>query len=121
MARNVAQRIFPTCCAKARPIRISINCARPDNVALSAVIITDHVSDGLSAVYSFFSFDGPRRSLVRNLILSLIDEAQRQGCLTFISATGSPLSRKMAYKERFRPLLALGPHCWDWIDGGIEP
>jgi len=90
---------------------------RKPGAGLVGGIITDHVSDGLSAVYSFFSPAEPRRSLGAQLILSLIDEAQRQGLAYVYLGYWIAASRKMAYKERFRPLQALGPQGWDWING----
>jgi arginine-tRNA-protein transferase len=80
-------------------------------------IITDHVNDGLSAVYSFFSSAEPRRSLGAQLILTLIEEAQRQNLSYVYLGYWIAASRKMAYKARFRPLQALGPQGWDWLDG----
>ena len=79
-------------------------------------IITDHVNDGLSAVYSFFDPDEPRRSLGVQLILTLINEAQRRDLSYVYLGYWISASRKMAYKARFRPLQALGPQGWDWIE-----
>jgi arginine-tRNA-protein transferase len=79
-------------------------------------IITDHVSDGLSAVYSFFSPDAPRRSLGAQLILTLIAEAQRRKLPYVYLGYWIAASRKMAYKARFKPVQALGPQGWDWLD-----
>ena len=78
--------------------------------------ITDHVNDGLSAVYSFFTPDEPRRSLGAQLILSLISKAARQGLSYVYLGYWIAASRKMAYKARFRPLQALGPQGWEWIE-----
>jgi arginine-tRNA-protein transferase len=80
-------------------------------------IITDHVSDGLSAVYSFFTPFEPRRSLGAQLILSLIGEARRRNLSYVYLGYWISASRKMSYKARFRPLQALGPQGWDWLDG----
>lgn len=79
-------------------------------------IITDHVSDGLSAVYSFFSPDAPRRSLGAQLILTLIDECLRTNKPYVYLGYWIAASRKMAYKARFQPIQALGPQGWDWLD-----
>ncbi len=78
-------------------------------------IITDHVSDGLSAVYSFFSPHEPRRSLGAQLILSLIEEAKRRNLPYVYLGYWISGSRKMSYKARFRPLQALGPQGWEWL------
>ncbi|MDP9127914.1 MAG: arginyltransferase [Pseudomonadota bacterium] len=78
-------------------------------------IITDHVRDGLSAVYSFFKPLEPRRSLGVQLILTLIDEARRQQWPYVYLGYWIAASRKMAYKTRFKPLQALGPQGWEWL------
>ncbi len=79
-------------------------------------IITDHVGDGFSAVYSFFDPDSPRRSLGAQLILTLIGEAARQSLPYIYLGYWISASNKMAYKARFQPLQALGPQGWDWVD-----
>src|SRR6185312_492447 len=48
----------------------------PDGELLGGMI-TDHVSDGYSAVYSFFAPTAHRRSLGVQLILTLIREAEK--------------------------------------------
>lgn len=80
-------------------------------------IITDHVNDGYSAVYSFFDPREMRRSLGAQLILTLIEEAQSNNFAFVYLGYWIAASRKMAYKARFRPLQALGPQGWDWLDG----
>ena len=79
-------------------------------------IITDHVNDGLSAVYSFFDPAEARRSLGAQMILTLIAEAARRHLSYVYLGYWIAASRKMAYKERFRPLQALGPQGWDWLE-----
>lgn len=89
---------------------------RSQDNQLLGVMITDHVNDGYSAVYSFFDPDSRRRSFGVQLILSLVDEAMKNQ-LPYVYLGywigGSP---KMSYKARFRPLQALGPQGWDWLD-----
>ncbi|MGE3624731.1 MAG: GNAT family N-acetyltransferase, partial [Bdellovibrionales bacterium] len=87
---------------------------RKPNGDLVGGIITDHVSDGLSAVYSFFAPEETKRSLGAQLILTLIEEAERQGLSYVYLGYWIAASRKMAYKARFRPLQALGPQGWEW-------
>lgn len=89
---------------------------RDANKKLLGAMITDHVGDGLSAVYSFFAPDEPRRSLGAQLILSLIDEALRRNLSYVYLGYWISSSRKMAYKARFQPIQALGAHGWDWLD-----
>lgn len=83
---------------------------------LVGAIITDHVSDGYSAVYSFFDPKEAHRSLGAQLILTLIAEAQRRELPYVYLGYWIAASRKMAYKSRFQPLQALGPQGWDWLD-----
>lgn len=83
--------------------------------ALAGAILTDHVSDGLSAVYSFFAPDAPRRSLGVQLIMTLVEEAERQNLPYVYLGYWIAASRKMAYKARFRPLQALSPQGWEWM------
>jgi arginine-tRNA-protein transferase len=84
--------------------------------ALVGGIITDHVSDGASAVYSFFTPDAPRRSLGAQLILTLIEEMRKKNLPYVYLGYWIAASRKMAYKARFQPLQALGPQGWDWLN-----
>lgn len=79
-------------------------------------IITDHVGDGLSAVYSFFSPDAPRRSLGVQLIMTLIEQAAVNKQPYVYLGYWISASRKMSYKARFQPIQALGPRGWDWLD-----
>jgi arginine-tRNA-protein transferase len=88
---------------------------RDDAGMLRGAIITDQVSDGLSAVYSFFAPDQPRRSLGIQLIQTLIEEAKRQGLPYVYLGYWIAASRKMAYKARFQPMQALGPQGWEWM------
>lgn len=75
-------------------------------------ILIDTVTDGYSAVYSFFRPDQPRRSLGIQLILSLIDLA-RQNHLSYVYlGYWIRNSKKMAYKSKFSQLQALGPQGW---------
>lgn len=82
---------------------------------LAGAIITDHVSDGLSAVYSFFAPDMPRNSLGVYLIMTLITEAKRQKLPYVYLGYWIADARKMAYKARFKPLQGLGGQGWEWL------
>ncbi len=80
---------------------------------LLAACLTDQLEDGLSAVYSFFDTGEARRSLGTFIILDLIESTRRQGLQYLYLGYWIRGSRKMAYKERFRPLEALGPIGWE--------
>ena len=82
---------------------------------LKGCMIADFVGDGLSAVYSFFSPDEPRRGLGTALVLSLITEAMERNLPFIYLGYWIAQSPKMAYKARFKPLQFLGRNGWDWI------
>jgi arginine-tRNA-protein transferase len=79
---------------------------------LRAVVLTDRMSDGLSAVYSFFDPDHGDDSLGSFIILWLIDEALRQELPYVYLGYWIAESSKMSYKSRFAPLEAFGPGGW---------
>ncbi|HLI11814.1 MAG TPA: arginyltransferase [Alphaproteobacteria bacterium] len=83
---------------------------------LVAVCLTDRLSDGFSAVYSFFEPAPAWQSLGSHMILWLIETARQRG-LPYVYlgywVSGSP---KMAYKARFRPLEALGSAGWHRLE-----
>jgi arginine-tRNA-protein transferase len=83
---------------------------------LMGCVIVDPVGDGLSAVYSFYSPAAPERSLGTQLVLTLIEEMQRERQSYVYLGYWIAASRKMAYKTRFQPMQALGPQGWDWLD-----
>lgn len=83
---------------------------------LMATAIADPVSDGLSAVYSFYAPGQPKRSLGTQLILCLIEEMQRERLPYVYLGYWIKASRKMAYKARFQPLQALTAQGWDWLE-----
>lgn len=71
---------------------------------LTAVCLTDVLSDGLSMVYSFFDTDLSRSSLGSYVILDHIEIARAAGLKYVYLGYWVPGSPKMAYKARFRPL-----------------
>ena len=85
------------------------------NGNVKGCVIADFVGDGLSAGYSFFTPDEPRRSLGSALILTLIAEAQKCGLPFIYLGYWIAESPKMSYKTRFHPLQFLGATGWDWL------
>lgn len=79
---------------------------------LIAACLTDHMPDGLSAVYSFFDPDQGQRSLGSFMVLWLIEEARRRGLPHVYLGFWVQNSPKMSYKARFRPLQAFGSDGW---------
>ncbi|MDR3440815.1 arginyltransferase [Telmatospirillum sp.] len=79
---------------------------------LKAVVLTDRMTDGLSAVYSFYDPDTPSASLGSHMILWLIEESRRRGLPYVYLGYWIADSGKMSYKARFTPLEAYGPAGW---------
>ena len=79
---------------------------------LLAAVLTDWSADGISAVYSFFDADQPRRGLGNFVVLWLAREAARRGLAYVYLGYWVAGSRKMAYKNRYRPIEAFGPQGW---------
>lgn len=74
--------------------------------------ITDVFHDGLSAVYSYFKIDEPKRSLGTYLILSLIERCQQLNLPYLYLGYWIANSPKMVYKERFTPLEYYREGAW---------
>jgi leucyl-tRNA---protein transferase len=79
---------------------------------LIAASLIDRMSDGISAVYSFFDPELKRRSLGTYMILRLIDAARRQELPYVYLGYWIKGSRKMSYKERFEPLQYYSGGSW---------
>ena len=83
--------------------------------------LTDWLSDGLSAVYSFFDADAKKRSLGTFAILWLVERARQLGLPYVYLGYWVPQSPKMAYKARFRPSETLVGGAWRMLpeNGGV--
>jgi arginine-tRNA-protein transferase len=79
---------------------------------LTGAMLTDRLTDGLSAVYSFYDAREERRSLGTYMILALAERARAGGLPYVYLGYWIRDSRKMAYKARFRPLEILGAEGW---------
>jgi arginine-tRNA-protein transferase len=79
---------------------------------LKAAILVDRMSDGLSAVYSFYDPVLSELSLGTYMILWLVEEAERQGLPYVYLGYWIAESNKMAYKARFQPLEAYSTDGW---------
>lgn len=79
---------------------------------LLAVAVTDRLSNGLSAVYTFFDPDESRRSLGRYAILWQIEQARRSGLPAVYLGYWIRNCRKMNYKTEYRPLEMLINQRW---------
>ncbi len=92
---------------------------RADGV-LAGVCLADRMSDGLSAVYSFFDPDLPQRSLGTFMVTWLVEESVRTGLPYVYLGYWIAESRKMSYKSRFRPLEAFGPNGWRRLEDPVD-
>ena len=70
---------------------------------LLAVSVVDELQTGLSAIYTFYSPDHPRRSLGRYCILWLIERTRTQGFDYLHLGYWIKNCRKMEYKIEYRP------------------
>ena len=79
---------------------------------LTAVCLTDRLSDGLSMVYSFYDTSQTARSLGTFMILDHIERVRKLGLPHLYLGYWVEGSRKMAYKARFQPQEKLGMDGW---------
>ena len=92
---------------------------RDDQDRLVAACLTDRMSNGFSAVYSFFDPDLADQSLGTFMILWLIETAKEKGLEYVYLGFWIPDCGKMAYKARFRPLEVYTQTGWQVFDPSI--
>lgn len=90
--------------------------SNPDLWPLKGVALCDRLSDGVSMVYSFYDPDEEARGLGTHMILDHIEHTRRLGLPYLYLGYWIEGSRKMSYKERFRPQERLGPNGWAKVD-----
>jgi leucyl-tRNA---protein transferase len=79
---------------------------------LLAALLADRVTDGWSAVYSFFEPEAPVRSLGSYMILDLIRKTGVEGRAFVYLGYWIAASPKMAYKARFAPVEVMDSDGW---------
>ncbi|HEX7369808.1 MAG TPA: arginyltransferase [Rhodanobacteraceae bacterium] len=79
---------------------------------LVAVAVTDVCETGLSAVYTFFEPELPKRSLGSFAILKQIESTRARGLPHLYLGYWIAGHPKMDYKARFKGLEVLGPEGW---------
>jgi len=94
------------------PVETAVVEFRSTGGALAAACLMDRVSEGLSAVYSFYDPALAARSLGTYMVLWLIYRARADRLPYVYLGYWIAQSRKMSYKTRFRPLEAFGPDGW---------
>jgi arginine-tRNA-protein transferase len=94
------------------PVRTAIVESRDISGGLVAASLIDLLDDGVSAVYSFYDPQQPKRSLGTWSILWLVEECRRYGQPFVYLGYWISDSPKMAYKARFPALERLVDGAW---------
>jgi arginine-tRNA-protein transferase len=94
------------------PVRTGIVESRDVSGELVAASLIDLLDDGVSAVYSFYDPQQPKRSLGTWSILWLVEECRRHGQPFVYLGYWISDSPKMAYKARFPALERLADGAW---------
>jgi arginine-tRNA-protein transferase len=92
----------------------------PDGRLIGACL-TDHLNNGLSAVYSYFDSNLRRRSIGTYMILWLVERAKALGLPYVYLGFWIDDCAKMSYKTSFQPIEGYTPEGWKPITlDGIE-
>ena len=94
------------------PVRTKVAEFRDRSGALVAASLIDLLDDGVSAVYSFYDSQQPKRSLGTWSILWLVEHCRRHGQPFVYLGYWVSESPKMAYKARFPALEQLVDGIW---------
>jgi arginine-tRNA-protein transferase len=104
------------------PVRTALAEFRDISGVLVAASLIDLLDDGVSAVYSFFDPQQPRRSLGTWSILWLVEQCRRNGQPFVYLGYWISDSPKMAYKARFPALERLADGAWtEFISDAADP
>jgi leucyl-tRNA---protein transferase len=102
------------------PVRTGIAEFRDGAGRLVAASLLDLLDDGISAVYSFYDPQQPKRSLGTWSILWLVEQCRRRGQPFVYLGYWIAESPKMAYKARFPALERLATGTWTDFSGAAE-
>jgi len=94
------------------PVDTRLVTFRDPDERLLAVAVTDFLSAGLSAMYTFFDPDAAKRSLGTYAVLWQIHHAREAGLPHVYLGYWIRESPKMAYKSRFRPAEVWNGGGW---------
>ena len=85
---------------------------RDSENTLIGCCVVDVFYDGLSAIYSYFDPEQPRRSLGRYVVLALISQGQKLGLPHTYLGYWVKNSKKMNYKADYQPLEVFDGEIW---------
>ena len=91
-----------------------------NNARLMAVSVSDTLSDGFSAVYTYFEPALPQRSLGVYTVLWQIEEARRRGKNWLYLGYLIHRSQKMSYKSQYHPQEHFIENQWTAPCGGQD-
>jgi arginine-tRNA-protein transferase len=101
------------------PVESSVVELRDRAGKLISACLVDHMSDGYSAVYSFFDPREGRRSPGTHLVLWLIEHARNQRVPYVYLGYWIGGSPKMSYKSKFQPLEFYSRGIWQPFVGEL--
>lgn len=101
-------------------VKTSIIEFRTPTQDLVAACIMDRISNGLSAVYSFFDPSLNKRSLGSHMILWLLERAKELGLDHVYLGYWIANCPKMSYKAAFQPLEGFTPQGWQALPCGDD-
>jgi arginine-tRNA-protein transferase len=82
-----------------------------ENILIGCCVV-DIFYDGLSAIYSYFDPEQPRRSLGRFIVLALVSQGQQMNLPFTYLGYWIKDSSKMNYKANYQPLEVFDGEKW---------
>lgn len=86
---------------------------------LIMVAVIDCFNDGISAVYTFFDPEYPKRGLGVFGVLSEIEYTKSLKLDWLYLGYWNPKTNKMSYKSNYQPLEFFNGHDWQWLEKGF--
>lgn len=83
---------------------------------LVSVAVTDRLTNGLSAIYTFFDPDEPKRSLGTFSVIQQLKLTKELGLRYLFIGYWIKSCNKMSYKNQFRPTEMYLNHSWERIN-----
>lgn len=86
---------------------------------LIMIAVIDCFNDGVSAVYTFFDPEFPKRGLGVFGVLSEIEYTKSLNLDWLYLGYWNPKTNKMSYKSNYQPLEFFNGHDWEWLKKGL--